>query len=90
MQQHAQVSKSLVEIKEPEAKEHICFHLNEFQEHTQLIYVVEEIRMAVASGKEGELTRKGDKGTFRNDGNGLYLEQSRSWLYLPTFIKLYI
>lgn len=80
MQQHTWVSKSLVEIKEPEAKEYICFHLCEFQEQTQLIYAAEEIRIAVASGKEGELTRKGDKGTFWDDGDVLYLDMG-DWLY---------
>lgn len=77
-----------MEIKEPEAKEYVCFHLYEFQEQTQLIYAVEEIRIAVASWKEGELTGKGDKRNFWDDGNILYLDMD-DWLYLPTFIKLY-
>lgn len=36
----------------------ICFHLHEFQEQMQLIYMVKEIKTVAASREEGGLTRK--------------------------------
>lgn len=36
----------------------ICFHLHEFQEQMQLMYMVKEIKIVAASREEGGLTRK--------------------------------